>query len=318
MLRARPASVAAALTILLLGVPLETAVADGGPDGGVECPATKLNCEITAEDPGTEPQDQSPKEPSGGGGEEVPCEIDGKKVPCSDPEMGTFNRSDSCYWKLLDPQPSASEVAALANGPMGSAGIPDDWEPGDPGAFYNVSCPGTLLSGGTTFSPTAPGGTSVDPAQLARKAVEQMTLRGPDIGITPKPGGRGVVGMPVYMWTETGAETYGPQAESASAGAVTVTATAKVSKIVWEMGDGKTVTCTTAGTPYKEEFGKKPSPDCGHRYTKPSSTTGSDKFHVTATSTWTIDWSGGGQSGQLTETRNSSVNITVAEVQVLN
>ncbi|MFC5805311.1 ATP/GTP-binding protein [Streptomyces formicae] len=147
-----------------------------------------------------------------------------------------------------------------------------------------------------------------------------MLLRGPAIGITPKPGGKGVVGMPVYLWTGTGPETYGPNTASASAGAVTVTATAKVSKIVWQMGDGNTVTCTTAGTPYKAEFGKKPSPDCGHRYSVPSSTTASGKFHVTATSTWSIDWqvTGGGQTGQLTEVRDSAVDITVAEVQVLN
>ncbi|WP_351230067.1 ATP/GTP-binding protein [Streptomyces sp. NPDC002133] len=160
----------------------------------------------------------------------------------------------------------------------------------------------------------------MDPAQLAQQAADKMRLRAPEIGITPKPGGKGVVGMPVYMWTETGPETYGPNTASASAGAVTVTATAKVSKIVWQMGDGKTVTCTTPGTPYEPEYGKKPSPDCGHRYEVPSSTQPSGKFHVTATSTWTIDWqvAGGGQTGQLTEIRDSDVDITVVEVQVLN
>ncbi|WP_327713689.1 ATP/GTP-binding protein (plasmid) [Streptomyces sp. NBC_00464] len=153
---------------------------------------------------------------------------------------------------------------------------------------------------------------------MAQQAVDKMLLKGPRIGITPKPGGKGVVGMPVYMWTGKGAATYGPNQASATAGAVTVTATAKVSKIVWTMGDGTAVTCTTAGTPYSAEYGKKPSPDCGHRYTQPSSSTESGKYHVTATSTWTVDWTGGGQTGQLTEIRDSAVDITVAEVQVLN
>jgi len=196
--------------------------------------------------------------------------------------------------------------------------VPEDWKKGDPGALYNVVCPGAPLAGGTYFSATDPAKVAVDPAVLARKAVKKMTLRGADIGITPKPGGKGMVGMPVYLWTATGAETYGPNTASASAGAVTVTATAKVSEIVWDMGDGHSVTCTTAGTPYRAEFGRQPSPDCGYHYTKPSSTTSSGKYHVTAASTWTIDWRGGGQSGQLTETRTSDVDITVAEVQVLN
>ncbi|MGO4459964.1 ATP/GTP-binding protein [Streptomyces sp. M-16] len=172
------------------------------------------------------------------------------------------------------------------------------------------------------FTSAAPGGGGpvIDPAVVARQAVSKMRLRAPAIGITPKPGGKGVVGMPVYMWTETGPETYGPNVASASVGPVSVTATAKVSKIVWNMGDGHTVTCTSAGTPYKPEYGKQPSPDCGHRYDKPSSTTSSGTYHVTATSTWSIDWqvTGGAQGGQLTEIRTSAVDINVAEVQVLN
>lgn len=166
--------------------------------------------------------------------------------------------------------------------------------------------------------PDGPPKPAVAPVVLAQVAVDQMLLKAPAIGITPKPGGKGVVGMPVYMWTAKEPETYGPNTASATAGAVTVTATAKVSKIVWAMGDGTTVTCTTAGTPYRAEYGKKPSPDCGHRYTLPSSTQRSGKYHVTATSTWTIDWEGGGQRGQLTEVRDSAVDVTVAEVQVLN
>ncbi|MGW1768230.1 ATP/GTP-binding protein [Streptomyces sp. NPDC002073] len=169
-------------------------------------------------------------------------------------------------------------------------------------------------------APPGAGAPVIDPEDVARRAVDKMLLRGPAIGITPKPGGKGVLGMPVYMWTETGPETYGPNVASASVGPVSVTATARVSKIVWNMGDGKTVTCTTAGTPYKPGFGTAPSPDCGHRYERPSSTTSSGKFHVTATSTWSIDWqvTGGAQTGQLSEARTSSVDIDVAEVQVVN
>ncbi|MFJ2774894.1 ATP/GTP-binding protein [Streptomyces sp. NPDC087300] len=189
-----------------------------------------------------------------------------------------------------------------------------------------MAAAGNFLVGGlvgapqTFWAPQAPV-VEVDPAQLAQEAVDKMTLRGPAIGITPRPGGKGVVGMPVWMWTAKGAETYGPNSASASAGGITVTATAKVSKIVWRMGDDTTVTCNSAGTPYKRAYGKKNSPDCGHRYTQPSTREPSGKYHVTATSTWSIDWEvtgGGGETGELTELRDSDVDITVAEVQVLN
>ncbi|MDK0524812.1 ATP/GTP-binding protein [Streptomyces sp. ML-6] len=212
-----------------------------------------------------------------------------------------------CTYKLADPQPPAGSV---------------EWgghEPGD-GAVYEKTCaPGDDATAITQLVWAAdPPEEQVDPAVVAQQAVDKMLLSGPRIGITPKPGGKGVVGMPVYLWTTKSASTYGPNTASATAGSVTVTATAKVSKIVWSMGDGSSVTCTTAGTPYRAEYGKKPSPDCGHRYTRPSSTRESGKYHVTATSTWTIDWTGGGESGQLTEIRDSAVDVTVAEVQVLN
>ncbi|MCZ4098055.1 ATP/GTP-binding protein [Streptomyces sp. H39-C1] len=233
-------------------------------------------------------------------------------MPCQT-EMGTFNPNGQCYWRPLVPQPAADDPVV----PL-TVGLPAGWKPGDKGQFYNVICPGRPLQGGTFFSATDPAAVVVDPAQLAREAVDKMTLLGPAIGITPKPGGKGVVGMPVYLWTTKSAETYGPNTASASAGAVTVVATAKVSKIVWTMGDGNSLTCTTAGTPYKAEYGKAPSPDCGYRYIQASSSQPAGTFHVTATSTWTIDWQGGGQTGQLTEVRNSAVDVTVAEVQVLN
>ncbi|MFJ5680778.1 ATP/GTP-binding protein [Streptomyces sp. NPDC093097] len=237
---------------------------------------------------------------------EVPSNVE---VPCQDASLGSF--SGGCYYKPVANPPADDPV----------------WKghkPGD-GAVYQKTCPlGSngdpfgLNGSGLVWMPTPPKAAAVDPVQLAHEAVAKMTLRGPDIGITPKPGGKGVVGMPVYMWTATTRETYGPNTASASAGAVTVTATAKVSKIVWAMGDSQSVTCTTAGTPYQPSFGKKPSPDCGYRYTQPSTSQPSGTYHVTATSTWTVDWTGGGQSGQLTETRDSAVDITVGEVQVLN
>ncbi|MFE5614168.1 ATP/GTP-binding protein [Streptomyces sp. NPDC056524] len=227
---------------------------------------------------------------------------------------GTVKAPECTPAKKLEPQP-----------PVGS----EVWEGLDPAkgaVLYVRTCRNYTDSGASTMiTETLLGGLGgpaapvVNPAVLAEQALDKMLLRGPEIGITPKPVGKGVVGMPVYLWTKRSPETYGPNTASASADGVTVTATAKVSKIVWSMGDGETVICTTAGTPYKAEYGKKPSPDCGHRYGAPSSTTESGKFHVTATSTWTIDWTAtSGPTGQLTEVRTSAVDITVAEVQVLN
>ncbi|MFD8690744.1 ATP/GTP-binding protein [Streptomyces sp. NPDC059651] len=282
--------VGALVSLLLAG----TSQAADGPGSKAGNCADVWFC-VTARDTGESGVEQAGAKPSGQtGGDQAKSS--------SGPEKGM-----PCRFELADPQPPAGSVEW------------DGHEPGDGAVYLKICPPGrTDAAIAQPFWAADPPAAQVDPAVVAQQAVDKMLLKGPQIGITPKPGGKGVIGMPVYMWTSTGAETYGPNTASATAGAVTVTATAKVSRIVWTMGDGSTVTCTTAGTPYKAEFGKKPSPDCGHRYTKPSSTTESGKYHVTATSTWTIDWQGGGQNGQLTEVRDSAVNITVAEVQVLN
>ena len=90
-----------------------------------------------------------------------------------------------------------------------------------------------------------------------------------------------------------------------------MTATAKVNRVVWGMGDGEVVVCRDPGTKYEDRYGKQSSPDCGYSYER------SGHFRVRATSYWQVDWSGMGQSGTIPLSFTDSVLITVGEVQVL-
>ena len=109
-----------------------------------------------------------------------------------------------------------------------------------------------------------------------------------------------------------------PIAEAISAGGITITATARLHKITWAMGDGTTVICTTAGTPYKASYGNKKSPDCGHTYEKSSSKKPGTKYTVTATSDWVITWAGAGQTGTIRlNGLERTAAIAVGEAQVL-
>jgi hypothetical protein len=233
------------------------------------------------------------------------------------PAGGSSNGSGSakpavCTVKRMEPQP-----------PAGS----QYWKGHDPKTttLYIRSCRHFTDNGASSVfdQPVwAPNGTEpeiVDPAVLAQQAVDKMRLSGPDIGMAPRPGSTGLVGMPVWMWTETGPTTYGPNTASASAGGITVTATAKVSQIVWSMGDGSTVTCAGPGTAYHREYGKKPSPTCGHTYTRTSGGEKGGRYTVTATSTWVIDWEAGGApgGGQLLETRTSQAAVAIGELQAV-
>jgi hypothetical protein len=164
-----------------------------------------------------------------------------------------------------------------------------------------------------------PPGPPIDPRMLAEQAIASMVMYAPQIGMAPPPGSTsGLVGLPVWMWTERGEHTTGPTRESASAGGVTVTAVGSVSRIVWDMGDGNTVTCG-AGTPYRAGSDAE-SPDCGYTYATASANhvPGGGPWPITATSTWTITWSGGGQSGTDVLELSSAAELAVGELHVLN
>ncbi|MCX4911981.1 ATP/GTP-binding protein [Streptomyces sp. NBC_00687] len=209
-----------------------------------------------------------------------------------------------CEATLMDPQPPASS---------------DLWKghkPGD-GAIYMRACltgPDNAID--IFWAADPPAEAPVDPAVLARQAVDKMTLLGPDIA-SPQAAGKYTVGVPMWMWVNQSATSYGPNTASASAGAVTVTATAKVSKIVWRMGDGSSVTCNGPGTRYQASQGLNPSPTCGHVYDKTSAGSSGGRYPITATATWTIDWQGGGETGQLTEIRQTNMTVSIGELQVV-
>ncbi|MDG4859295.1 ATP/GTP-binding protein [Streptomyces sp. T-3] len=218
-----------------------------------------------------------------------------------------------CIVEKLDPQPPAGSSL---------------WEGHKPseGAIYIRDC-GSLTAHGDIidrqvfWADQPPAGNAVDPALLAQQAVDKMKLTGADIGITPNPGKTGVVGMPVWMWSERGPTTTGPNTASATAGGVTVTATAKVKRFSWAMGDGKTITCAKPGTPYKAAFGKKASPDCGHVYRISSKGEPGGTYRLVVTSTWDIQWAvtgAGGEAGAFTETRSAATTVAVGQLKVLN
>lgn len=264
--------------------------------------------------PGNENVDDGPKDTGSG----QSCYWDGTKqgiskpppgpVPCTS-EYGYWSNTYRCYIRLLDPQPPAGDPAWEGH------------EPGD-GAVYDCYQPQAhLLIHIWADNPPKNSGAGPSPRDVAQLAIDDMALRAIDVGITPEPGANrvGLVGMPVWMWAANPDDhTYGPITATASAGGITITATANVQKVTWQMGDGTTVECRTAGTPYKAAHGKKSSPDCGHVYTKSSAGQPGGTYTVTATSSWVITWEGAGQTGTIRlDGLQRSVEITVGEAQVL-
>ena len=229
------------------------------------------------------------------------CVWGGSPIPCSG-GFGYWNNELMCYvGRALTPYPSDSPI----------------WEGHHPeGAIY--SCYNPFIVGTRNYdfwSATQPAGPAAppDPRLLAERAVATMNLRAITVGIVPEPvaGSVGLVGMPNWMWVDNPTEnSFGPITRTATAGAYTVTATAKVSQVDWDMGDGEVVTCG-AGTAYEDAYGKSSSPTCGHTYTRQGT------YTVRATSHWLITWSGIGQSGTIPLDLAQSARVTIGEAQVL-
>ncbi len=191
--------------------------------------------------------------------------------------------------------------------------------PQEPGGWFMVLCSPDGKdpdSRGPVWIPaSAPSAPPISPAELARRAREQLRLPTPTIAASPT--GDQLVNLPTWLWLTDGWRSV---SESASVPGVSVTATATPVLVTWSMGDGAAVTCSGAGTPYRSGGDPKASsPDCGHTYRTSSAGRVGQAFPVTATVHWTVSWSGGGQSGTfagLTTTGHAA--FRVAESQALN
>ncbi|MGH8997690.1 MAG: hypothetical protein ACRDYB_16975, partial [Acidimicrobiales bacterium] len=116
-----------------------------------------------------------------------------------------------------------------------------------------------------------------NPVLVGMQAVRQLGLTSPSIEMAPPDGAAQLVGVPTWLWIAPGA--WRTLVASASAGAVAATATAMPTKVVWEMGDGASVTCVGPGTPYVASA-PDATTDCSYTWGEPGS------YTVTATLYW--------------------------------
>jgi hypothetical protein len=275
-------------------------------------------CTLWVTVPGPTPPPTPGDPPTGNTGDTGPaCYSDGSNlvkqgpVPCQD-NGHWWSNANQCYMWLADPQPPA-------NDPAWGGHYPD-------GAIYGCQVLGYGAIPVWLANPPDRPGTGPTPYQVAQLAIKQMNMHAITVGLAPmpteaNPKAMGVIGVPVWMWVQNPTSTtYGPIGASASAGGITVTATATVERVAWDMGDGSAPINCGQGTPYNSSVdGTKPSPDCGYTYQKTSWNKPNHEYTVTANSYWKVDWAGAGQQGTIRlPALVSTVHIKEGELQVLN
>ena len=228
-------------------------------------------------------------------------------------------------------RPADGVVTASAAGPVvvrpaamsgAASAVREVAPPDDEGAWYVWRCTGSGFTDALYRAPVwiadgeVPGvEAGPSPAELAQQARDRLRLPTPSVSTSPV--GTQLVNVPTWLWLSGGFE---PVSATVAVPGVSVTAVATPAAVVWDMGDGATVTCSGPGTPFVA--GGDPSaasPDCGHTYRSSSAGQPGQVFPVTTTVSWTVTWSGAGDGGTFPDLDSTiATTFRVAEVQVLN
>ncbi len=260
------------------------------------------------------------------------CALDGRSVPCSN-KYGAFSESVDCtgYVQLASTQnaPPAGELEG--SGAWYKCSLPcvalEDPD--------GTNCPAGIGGFGYWTTTPPPGVDQYTPAQAAAELARSFRLTPIKIGMAPAskvhtddpaatpPYRRTWVGIPVWLWVADPTPfTYGSFAQTATLGGVTITARATATQVDWSSGAGQDVTCG-AGTPFElstwADQAAANSPTCGFRFQQASAEQPNGIWNVTATSHWTVSWTGGGQTGTVQLTNlTATTPVQVGELQSVN
>ncbi len=245
--------------------------------------------------------------------------------------LGQVQSDQACGWTDLA-KPHPLQLIQFGDGHNSKDGV-IKWRscavlgPGSPGAPGNNQGRPVVLqffpNGVVAIAPPPP-----DPAVLAQQAIGQLTIPNPTIGVGPDPAK-----VAVNLWTWLWIDNPGTLATTVTAGGVSVTATATLKSVTWNLGEPTTkgdtfsagtpaaITCEGAGTAPTPTDDWKSEPPCGYRYRWRSTkerTGGAGKWPITATSNWDVVWqSNTGVSGATTLAATSADAFDVGEFRTV-
>lgn len=192
-----------------------------------------------------------------------------------------------------------------------------------PGEWVDPVCmgPGTIDPMPVIWVTTGnqPAAPAVNPAVLAQQAVAQLPLPAPTIEMAPPPNRDQLVNVLSWLWVDSSA--WRSLSATAAAGPVSATATATPAEVVWDMGDGHSVTCQGPGVPY-DSSNPNASTYCSYTWRTSSAGQPNGAYRVTATvyyqAAWTAAGAPGGGSLGLVAGPSATAWVRVAESQAIN
>lgn len=262
----------------------------------------------------------------------------------------TYTRSGPVTCRAIDGRIGERRYVRL--GPIITADLPEADRTGERGSWYARYCgdstappecdPASTPSGCLgipserwgfsgvswwSFADAFGLGAPVEPAEVAADAYRFLPIPKAAIGFNP-PGTAGVpalVNLETWLWVEPAA--WAPQISEIEVccPGVLVRVEAVPQQVIFDMGDGSSVTCPGPGTPYDPtRRGADQRTACAHTYRRSSAAEASQHYMVAAAVEWRASWSVSGAAppggGALPATRQASTPtpLRVGEIQSLN
>lgn len=299
------ASLGACLGLVTLGA---APAAAGGYTGDYSNPVNcaQTSCDVHASTPGS----------GGGPGPVAPVGGSGASNNTSYTSTSTSTSTET----------GSSSDAASMGGTGGYLSPPTREEMWASGQWPVYTRPGTNLpnylvppppEAPAAAPPAAAAAPLPTPQVLAQEAVSKLVPTSPTIRTSPT--GDQVVHIPTWLWLD--ASAWRPVSATASVPGLSVTATAEPQSVIWNLGNGDSVTCAGPGNPYVASGDPMAaSPSCGYTYHRASAGAPGERFPVTATVTWSVAWVGGGATGtapSIASTSQASLRVTELQAVVV-
>ena len=221
----------------------------------------------------------------------------GSVIPCRSAEFGEWN--GRCYLQRLSPEPPPTDPI---------------WAGRTSGGFLTCTTPDGTST--VEYVPTV----LIDlpnAEDIARSAVASMNLPAAAINLTPQPNliePNILIHRDNHLWVPAGTLT--PRTTSASDAGLTVTLAATPTNVTFTSPDGDSttsITCDPASISGPPADPHATPAACAMVWLHPSGDTPTGQYTITATVTWTITWQGPGQSGTLTTTPTSTIQVAVTD-----
>lgn len=238
-----------------------------GPDRGVIC--------VPARDPGT-PEEAVPQGAASHQTERpTGCSnADGEKVACST-SLGVWWSGHECYAEPYGAPPGSPAWRGHNDGTLWMCTSCED-------AGNSTTCQAQVVWIAPGQAPGPP-----DPGQLASEAVGLLRLPPAEVHTAPQAPDHTYIGIENWLWVPQ--SQWATLSKTVTAGATSVTVTARPSQVRWDMGPASQ-TCYAAGTEWRLGMTDAAQTNCGYTYSTTSDSEPHGRFSISATISFQVDW----------------------------